>query len=129
MAWPQARSRCYIAALLIHDRYFDGSGDILVKTALEDALARRINLTKRRGQKLLVVDEYHMLSEAHKRDLFYWLRGKLVAIHVLLIANRFDRNDEQLLRECSAEVCGGSFDETTAVSPPLQVSHELWGSG
>ena len=102
-------------------KYFDGSSDILVKTALEDALNRRINLTKRTGRKLLVVDEYHMLSESHKRDLFYWLRGKLVNLHVLLIANRHDRNDEELLRGCSVEVDGGQFGADTAVSKPLQV--------
>ena len=46
-----------------------------------------------------VVDEFHMLKEHHKQDLFQWLHLNARRLHVLLIANRKDARDEELLEE------------------------------
>eukprot|EP00959_Pyramimonas_sp_CCMP1952_P326758 6840154-Pyramimonas_sp.AAC.1 len=59
----------------IHE--FDGSSDILVTTALAEVLQRTVAAQGRRGQRLLILDEYHMLSDDHKDELFEWVRAKL----------------------------------------------------
>ncbi len=46
-----------------------------------------------------VVDEFHMLTEHHKQDLFQWLHVNARRLHVLLIANRKDARDEELLED------------------------------
>jgi len=83
----------------IHE--FDGSSDILVTTALAEVLQRTITTQSSQGsQKLLILDEYHMLSDEHKDELFEWVRAKLgPTLRVVLIANRIDSKDRQRLEE------------------------------
>jgi len=47
--------------------------------------------------QFLVVDEFHMLKEHHKCELFQWLKVHARRLHVLLIANRKDSRDDDLL--------------------------------
>jgi len=75
---------------------FDGSSDILVHHTLAELLNRAV--TVRVG--MLVVDEYHMLSDEHKEELYAWLQDKLSVLRVVLIANRIDSRDRERLRAC-----------------------------
>lgn len=94
----------------IHE--FDGSSDILVTTALAEVLQRTIQTQSSDAQKLLILDEYHMLSDEHKDELFEWVRSKLgPSLRVVLIGNRIDSKDRQRLEQ-SRPLAGG---------PPLQV--------
>jgi hypothetical protein len=45
------------------------------------------------------VDEFHMLKEHHKCELFDWLKVHARRLHVLFIANRKDARDEELLED------------------------------
>ena len=49
--------------------------------------------------QFLVVDEFHMLKEHHKCELFEWLKVHARLLHVLFIANRKDARDEELLED------------------------------
>lgn len=82
--------------LRLRRAWVDGSNDELLDTALITILSREIPLASS-GGRFLIVDEYHMLSEAHKRELFSWLAVNGRRLHVLLIANRTDATDEKLL--------------------------------
>ncbi|CAJ1390507.1 unnamed protein product [Effrenium voratum] len=83
----------------IHE--FDGSSDILVTTALAEVLQRTmISQSTMHSQKLLILDEYHMLSDEHKDELFEWVRAKLgPELRVVLIANRSDSKDRERLEQ------------------------------
>jgi len=82
----------------IHE--FDGSSDILVTTALSEVLQRTIQAQNSEAQKLLILDEYHMLSDEHKDELFEWVRTKLgPSLRVVLICNRIDSKDRQRLEQ------------------------------
>ena len=65
----------------------DGSSDELVMVSLHSRLEA---LFTERRPSLLVIDEYHMLCEAHKNQLFAWLKHerRLEWLRVVLIANR-----------------------------------------
>jgi hypothetical protein len=75
--------------------YIDGSDDRLVDMALLDILEQEVSNVSQR--QFLVVDEFHMLWEHHKMELFHWLQKHAKRLHVLLIANRKDSRDEELL--------------------------------
>lgn len=75
--------------------YVDGSDDELVDTALATVLMRKV--PDEGGEMFLVIDEYHMLSNAHKKELFSWLATNRDRIYALLIANRIDASDLTLL--------------------------------
>merc|ERR1719335_2142129 len=77
---------------------FDGSSDILVHHTLAELLTRAV--TSRIG--MLVVDEYHMLSDEHKEELYLWLQDRLGVLRVVLIANRIDSRDRDRLNRCKA---------------------------
>jgi hypothetical protein len=77
---------------------FDGSSDVLVHSTLAELLNRAV--TARVG--MLVVDEYHMLSEDHKDELYAWLQDKLTTLRVILIANRIDSRDRERVRNCKS---------------------------
>ncbi|CAE7214831.1 PAT23 [Symbiodinium microadriaticum] len=83
----------------IHE--FDGSSDILVTTALAEVLQRTMtSQNSMQSQKLLILDEYHMLSDEHKDELFEWVRSKLgQELRVVLIANRSDSKDRERLQQ------------------------------
>lgn len=82
----------------IHE--FDGSSDILVTTALAEVLQRTMTSQSMQSQKLLILDEYHMLSDEHKDELFEWVRAKLGSeLRVVLIANRSDSKDRERLEQ------------------------------
>jgi len=78
--------------------YLDGSSDELVRMAMADILERLIGV--RRGGKeedmVLVVDEFHMLSEDMKKQLLNFARANTL-VQVIMIANRTDLKDEELL--------------------------------
>ncbi|CAK0847884.1 unnamed protein product [Prorocentrum cordatum] len=95
----------------IHE--FDGSSDILVTTALAEVLQRTVAAQGRRGQRLLILDEYHMLSDDHKDELFEWVRAKLgPTLRVVLIGNRIDSKDRERLEQ----------SRPTPGAPPVQVA-------
>ncbi len=75
--------------------YIDGSDDRLVDMALLDILDQE--LPDPSVKQFLVVDEFHMLGEHHKSELFHWLQQHARRLHVLLIANRKDSRDDELL--------------------------------
>jgi len=48
----------------------------------------------------LILDEYHMLSDEHKDELFDWVHAKLgPTLRVILIGNRIDSKDRQRLEQ------------------------------
>lgn len=63
----------------------DCSNDELVERAMESVLSQNFQLEVK---SLLVADEYHMLSEEHKEELFYWISNRLNWLKVVIIANR-----------------------------------------
>ena len=62
------------------------------------------------ADSLMVFDEYHFLSAVHKRQLFAWIRssGRLESVRFVLIANRIDDFDDELMgklrKSCSSDV-------------------------
>jgi len=79
----------------------DGSDDRLVDMALREIL--EIELPDASKRLFLIVDEFHMLRENHKVDLFSWLKERARNLQVLLIANRKDARDEELLETFKKE--------------------------
>jgi hypothetical protein len=77
--------------------FIDGSDDRFVDMSLTEILA--VELPDPTKSQFLIVDEFHMLKEHHKQDLFAWIEANGRRLHVLLIANRKDANDEKLLEE------------------------------
>ena len=75
--------------------FIDGSDDRFVDMSLTEILESELPDPAKR--QFLIVDEFHMLRENHKQDLFNWLETNARRLHVLLIANRKDANDEKLL--------------------------------
>lgn len=54
------------------------------------------------GRSILIVDEYHFLSEEQKENLFDWLQTEaLGALTTVLIANRIDARDRNRMRGLS----------------------------
>eukprot|EP00960_Hanusia_phi_P055293 762931-Hanusia_phi.AAC.1 len=80
----------------ISKAFIDGSDDRLVDLALTEILEREIADTS--AHLFLIVDEFHMLKDVHKTQLFQWLRGNVRRLHVLLIANRTDSRDSEHLK-------------------------------
>ncbi len=79
------------------DAFIDGSDDRLVEMALAEIL--KVELPDPSRAQFLVLDEFHMLKEHHKQEFFEWLKVHARRLHVLLIANRKDANDEELLNQ------------------------------
>ena len=77
--------------------FIDGSDDRLVDMALTEIL--KVELPDPKISQFLIVDEFHMLKENHKVDFFAWLKVHARRLHVLLIANRKDARDDELLHE------------------------------
>ncbi len=71
-----------------HCRRFDCSSDELVERALDSILEE--NFPIQGDKSLLVADEFHMLSKAHKKELFQWVAPRLFWLKVILLANRSD---------------------------------------
>jgi hypothetical protein len=55
----------------------------------------------------LIVDEYHMLTEASKAQLFEWILPNLAWLRVVLVGNR-QYNHDKVLLDKARSVCGGS---------------------
>jgi len=81
---------------------FDGSSDILVTHSIMELLDRAVGVHGERV--LLILDEYHMLNEAHKGQLFDWIEGKAASLQVVLIANRIDFKDRERVKGCAVNV-------------------------
>jgi hypothetical protein len=79
----------------------DGSSDELVNVSL---LSRLMHSFPEARPSLLVLDEYHMLSESHKDQLFKWLcaQQRLEWLRVILIANRIFDADAKRVGELKA---------------------------
>jgi hypothetical protein len=75
--------------------FIDGSDDRFVDMSLTEIL--EVELPDPSKSQFLIVDEFHMLKQHHKQDLFRWLEVNGRRLHVLLIANRKDANDEKFL--------------------------------
>jgi len=80
----------------------DGSSDQLVTHALVDLLQQAVPESLKTGV-MLVIDEYHMLTDIQKDELFDWLRGKMQSMHVILIANRIDDFDTRKFEQFGKE--------------------------
>jgi len=65
----------------------DCSNDELVERAMEALLEEKFPQATS-NKSVLVADEFHMLSEEHKRELFDWVTDKLSWLKVILIGNR-----------------------------------------
>ncbi|CUG91986.1 Hypothetical protein, putative [Bodo saltans] len=76
---------------------FDCSDDRLVEEALQTllnmSLAREVSATN----IVLVADEYHMLPERKKIEFMQWASGKLQHMKIIMIANRSDPLDVELI--------------------------------
>ena len=80
----------------------DGSSDQLVTHALVDLLHRAVPDSLKTGV-MLVIDEYHMLTDVQKDELFDWLHGKMQSMHVIVIANRIDDFDKRKFEQFQDE--------------------------
>jgi hypothetical protein len=94
--------------------YIDGSDDRLVDMALLDILDQE--LPNPAEKQFLVVDEFHMLGEHHKSELFHWLQAHARRLHVLLIANRKDSRDDELLATLRHQNSGIPNPEARVIS-------------
>ncbi|CAD7925071.1 unnamed protein product [Amoebophrya sp. A120] len=129
---------------------FDGSSDILVKETLSEQLDKTMrgetNLRTRQkkvaegepeqssalqqqgGRRILILDEYHFLSEEQKTELFDWLRDKSSQVTVVLIANRIDARDRKKLTQCrllrqeGEQDVGSSKKQSSAAGAPAHSS-------
>jgi replication-associated recombination protein RarA len=62
---------------------FDASSDILVEHTIVEVLNKKISL---HGDKtLLIIDEYHMLSDAQKDNLFSWMEDGFLFTRIALL--------------------------------------------
>lgn len=85
--------------------YFDASSSQLVEEALLALLER---LCGTRPQPLsLVVDEYHMLTEPQKKQLFQFLqmRSKQKPVRAILVGNRHEKHDRDIVEKWKVD-CG-----------------------
>jgi hypothetical protein len=99
----------------LRQSYIDGSDDRLVDMALLDILEQVVTNVSQR--QFLVVDEFHMLGEHHKTELFNWFQKHAKRLHVLLIANRKDARDDELLNTLrQSNALGVSNPEERVVS-------------
>jgi len=81
---------------------FDGSSDVLVTHTIVELLDSAVG---NHGERvLLILDEYHMLAEAQKHQLFEWIEEKAAALQVVLIANRIDSKDRERVKGCALKV-------------------------
>ncbi|CAE8619805.1 unnamed protein product [Polarella glacialis] len=75
---------------------FDGSSDILVTHTIVELLNKDLGV---HGEKvLLIIDEYHMLADAQKAQLFEWIEEKAAGLQVVLVANRIDSRDKERIQ-------------------------------
>jgi len=82
--------------------HFDGSSDVLVTHTIVELLDSAVG---GHGERvLLILDEYHMLAEAQKAQLFEWIEEKAAALQVVLIANRIDSKDRERVKNCALKV-------------------------
>ncbi|KAL6063483.1 CAZy families GT2 protein (Fragment), variant 3 [Balamuthia mandrillaris] len=84
----------------------DCSNDELVERAMEDLLNEKFPETRMDGNSILVADEFHMLSEEHKRQLFDWFIPRLNWLKVILIGNRSNEYDDRLLQSARKQTSG-----------------------
>jgi hypothetical protein len=85
---------------------FDCSDDRLVMTSLSDLLDQTFGFASRRSadyHALLVADEFHLLNDRQKNELFAWFSPHLSWLRVLLIGNRILRVDTSLMNDLLAQ--------------------------
>ena len=78
---------------------FDGSSEELFKQSVQDLLLRKIGYQVLPDRKyMIVVDEYHLMTmEQQKQALLFFTANRLHRL--VLISNRYDSADEDLLRQ------------------------------
>jgi hypothetical protein len=81
---------------------FDCSSDELVEHSLADLLQRKF--PQPGVPSLLVADEYHLLSEDHKVELLRWIETRLQWLRAVLVGNRTESIDHELLLELETKV-------------------------
>jgi hypothetical protein len=104
-------------SLGLQKAFVDGSDDELVDTALSEVLSREVPPSSK--DRFLIVDEFHMLAPSHKNALFTWLAEHGRRLHVLLIANRTDSSDDDLLTRLHTIGSGIPKDRVTSVKTRL----------
>ncbi|CUG88812.1 Hypothetical protein, putative [Bodo saltans] len=78
---------------------FDCSDDRLVEEALQTLLSMSLARVLSATNIVLVADEYHFLSERKKIEFMQWASGKLQTMKIIIIANRADPLDVELITE------------------------------
>jgi len=79
---------------------FDGSSDIFVLKSMVDELSNVLEALPRSVEFLLVVmDEFHMMSNNQKYQLLSWIRINSAKVKLCMVSNRKDKSDEDMLRE------------------------------
>jgi len=78
---------------------FDCSSDVLVTHTITELLDRAVAAQGERV--LLILDEYHMLDEEKKAQLFEWVEERAAGLQVVLIANRIDSKDRERVQACT----------------------------
>lgn len=73
---------------------FDCSNDLLVTISLSSILESYFPLQNK--QSLLIADEYHLLSDDHKYELYQWIETKISWLNVILVGNRKSEVDQSL---------------------------------
>jgi len=81
---------------------FDCSDDRLVLQSLSDLLDQTFSGQATDRQALLVADEFHLLNQRQKAELFAWFSPNLAWLRVVLIGNRILRVDKLLMDQLQA---------------------------
>ena len=83
--------------------FFDCSDDRLVMDALVSLLDASVAGVEDHHRTVLVADEFHMLDERKKNDFLEWVSTRLDRIKVVMIANRADYTDDNVLAAMHAK--------------------------
>jgi hypothetical protein len=103
--------------------YFDASSSRLVRESLVGLLERQC--PPQAKCLALVVDEYHMLSAVQKSQLFVFLleRSKKQIVKCIMIGNRAEKYDEDLVNDWRAQASLGQSVHIDFVMARLPIVH------
>lgn len=97
------------------------ASDVLIRESLTDLLRGRVG-SDGSALRVVVADEFHMLSESLKVEFFAFLLAN-ASVHALLIGNRKDLTDERLLEQFQRADAANATGAQGIVECRLPVHH------
>lgn len=89
-------------------QWIDGSSDQLLRFAIVDLLDARFEAKATNKPWVIVVDEWHMMSEAQKREVLSWVAMRSNKTLLFAVGNRSDQLDLELFAQSARD--GGNGD-------------------